>query len=119
MADEQTLASDTTYVIYMPGNRNAEIAAELDAAGVAADVPCIIISRATTQGETLYRTTVGKLVSCPAASAPSLLVVGTVAGAAADDKIKEGQVLGEQCPKVMSLAREHIFHHGNGRSGVE
>lgn len=119
LADERRLAADTTYVIYMPGNRYVEIAAELDAAGVGPDVPCMIISRATTQEETLYRTTVGKLVSCPAATAPSLLIVGAVAGATVDDRIKEGQILGEQCPEVLSLAREHIFHHGNGGSGVE
>jgi uroporphyrin-III C-methyltransferase len=119
LTDERVLADDTTYVIYMPGNRYAEIAAELAAAGVSADVPCIVISRATTREETLYRTTAGKLPLCPAAAAPSLLVVGAVAGAAAGEEFKEGEIAGECCPEILSLAREHPFHQGYGRRGVE
>jgi uroporphyrin-III C-methyltransferase len=111
LTDERSLAHDTTYVIYMPGNRYPEIAAELGKAGVGADVPCVVISRATTRGETLYRTTVGKLSRCPAAAAPSLLVVGAVA---AGEEASEGAISGEQCPEVLSLAREHPFHGGMG-----
>ena len=74
------MAADTTYVIYMPGNRYAELAAELQAAGIGAEIPCVVISRATTKDETIYRTTVGKLPECPAAASPSLIVVGVGRG---------------------------------------
>jgi uroporphyrin-III C-methyltransferase len=80
LVHEHDVASDTTYVIYMPGNRYAALSAELQAAGIGAEIPCVLISRATTKDETVYRTTVGKLSQCPAGVSPSLLVVGMVAG---------------------------------------
>ena len=65
LTNERHVAADTTYVIYMPGNRYAELAVELQAAGIGAEIPCVVISRATTKDETIYRTTVGKLAQCP------------------------------------------------------
>src|ERR1700674_973433 len=79
LTNERHVADDTTYVIYMPGTRYSELAAELQAAGIGAEIPCVVISRATTKDETIYRTTVGKLPECPPAASPSLLVVGIVA----------------------------------------
>ena len=119
LADERSLAGDTTYVIYMPGNRYVEIAAELGAAGVGAEVPCLVISRATTRDEILYRTTVGKLSRCPVAAAPSLLVVGAVAGPAADQDVREGEIAGAECPEIVNLAKEYPFPNENRSSGAE
>ena len=82
LGNERHVAADTTYVIYMPGNRYAELAAELLSAGIGAEIPCVVISRATTKDETIYRTTLGKLPQCPAAASPSLMVVGSIVGAA-------------------------------------
>ncbi len=76
LGNERHVAADTTYVIYMPGNRYAELAAELQAAGIGAEIPCAVISRATTKDETIYLTTVGQLPECPPQASPSLLVVG-------------------------------------------
>src|ERR1700694_4232428 len=42
LAHERPVADDTTYVIYMPGNRYTELAAELQAAGIGADIPCAV-----------------------------------------------------------------------------
>ena len=75
LGNERHVAADTTYVIYMPGNRYAELGAELQAAGIGAEIPCVVISRATTMDETIFRTTVGKLPECPPAQSPSLLLV--------------------------------------------
>ena len=69
----------------MPGNRYAELAAELQAAGIGAEIPCVVISRATTKDETIFCTTVGKLAECPAAASPSLLIVGSVVANAIDE----------------------------------
>src|SRR5580700_2811848 len=80
LCNERHIAPDTTYVIYMPGHRYAELAAELQAAGIGAEVPCAVISRATTKVETICYTSVARLAECPAAVSPSLLVVGIVAG---------------------------------------
>ncbi len=49
LRNERHVAADTTYVIYMPGHRYAELAAELRAAGIGAEIPCAVISRATTK----------------------------------------------------------------------
>src|SRR5579863_5802287 len=61
LQDERQVAAGTTYVIYMPGNRYAELAAELQAAGIGSEVPCVVISRATTRLETMICTTVAEL----------------------------------------------------------
>ena len=119
LTNERHVAEDTTYVIYMPGNRYAELAAELEAAGIGAHIPCVVISRATTRDETIYRTTVGKLPQCPAAAAPSLLVVGYVAGVPAGEETREGELSSELCPEIVSLAMQHPFHNSYGRDSVE
>jgi uroporphyrin-III C-methyltransferase len=122
LGNERHVAADTTYVIYMPGNRYAELAAELLASGIGAEIPCAVISRATTKEEMIYRTTVAHLPECPAAASPSLIVVGMVAAAAA----KETEVNGENFPstlneEVLQLALQHPYHDHDvlGRSGVE
>ena len=95
LSNERHVAADTTYVIYMPGHRYAELAAELQAAGIGAEIPCVVISRATTSDETIFRTTVGHLPECPAAVSPSLLVVGAVAGLATEERAGDSEFSGE------------------------
>ena len=119
LGNEGHVAADTTYVIYMPGNRYAELAAELQAAGIGAEIPCVVISRATTKDEMIYRTTVGRLPECPGAVAPSLIVVGSIAGAAANEDAREGEFSGELSPEILSLALQHPFHNSCGRGDFE
>jgi siroheme synthase len=124
LCNERHVAADTTYVIYMPGHRYAELAAELQAAGIGAEIPCAVISRATTQNETIFRTTIGRLHECPAAASPSLLVVGIVAGVA----VKESDICNSEFSSklnevVLQLALRHPYNdlEGDlhGRSSVE
>src|SRR5260221_12929639 len=119
LINEQQVSDDATYVIFMPGNRYADLAAELQAAGIGAEIPCVVISRATTKDETIYRTTVGKLPRCPAAAAPSLLVVGSIAVAAAGEEAREEDLTDELRSEILSLAMQHPFHDSYGRGGVE
>lgn len=78
-ADWNKLAgSGATLVIYMPGHNYSEIAAKLKAAGVSADTPCAIVSRATTQHQQTHRSTIAELHRSPKLPAPTLLVVGEV-----------------------------------------
>jgi uroporphyrin-III C-methyltransferase len=70
--------SGATLVIYMPGQSYVELAAKLTAAGLTADTPCAIVSRATTSHEQAHRTTVSDLHTAPRLPAPALLVVGEV-----------------------------------------
>ena len=119
LTNERHIANDTTYVIYMPGNRYAELADELRAAGIGAEIPCVVISRATTKDEMIYRTTVGKLPQFPGAAAPSLLVVGSVAGAIASEDVREEEVTGEVRAEILSLAMQHPIHDSYGRGDFE
>jgi uroporphyrin-III C-methyltransferase len=119
MINERDAIADTTYVIYMPGHRYSELALELQAAGIGGDIPCVVISRATTKDETIWRTTVGKLPECPAALAPSLLVVGAIAGAAVDAESRDGELSSNLNEEILSLALQHPFHDSYGGSGVE
>jgi len=124
LSNERHVAADTTYVIYMPGHRYAELAAELQAAGIGAGIPCAVISRATTKDETIFRTTVGRLPECPAAASPSLLVVGIVAGAAAEEAdTHDSEFSSKLNREVLQLALQHPYNNLqgdlHGRSGVE
>lgn len=78
------VSSGATLVIYMPGQRYAEIAKRLLAAGAGADTPCAIISRATAPDQRTYLTSVGLLSNAPRLSAPTLLIVGDVVRFAAE-----------------------------------
>jgi uroporphyrin-III C-methyltransferase len=121
LRNERHVAGDTTYVIYMPGNRYTELAAELQSAGIAAEIPCVVISRATTKDEAILRTTVGQLPECPAAASPSLLVVGIVASLAAEDVAAHDSTFSsKRNEEVLQLALQHPYHdlqgdlHGRG-----
>jgi uroporphyrin-III C-methyltransferase len=119
LRNERHVATDTTYVIYMPGNRYSELAAELQAAGIGTEIPCVVISRATTKDETIFRTTVGKLPGCPQAASPSLLVVGIVAGVAAEVDAHDIEFSSKLNEEVLQLALQHPDHDLYGRGGVE
>lgn len=122
LRNERHVAADTTYVIYMPGHRYAELAAELRAAGIGAEIPCAVISRATTKEETILHTTVARLAECPPAISPSLLVVGIVAGLAAHEveDHSHGETFSQRRnQEVLQLALRHPYHDLHGRRGVE
>jgi uroporphyrin-III C-methyltransferase len=124
LTNERHVAADTTYVIYMPGHRYAELSTELQAAGIGAEIPCVVISRATTRDETILRTTVGRLLECPAAVSPSLIVVGIVAGIAAHETVTpDGEFSSNLNEEVLQLALQHPYNEFeedlHGRSSVE
>jgi uroporphyrin-III C-methyltransferase len=78
-ADWSKLAgSDSTLVIYMPGKNYNELSAKLRAAGLAAETPCAIVSRATTPHQRTHVTTIADLAKSPQLAAPALLIVGEV-----------------------------------------
>jgi uroporphyrin-III C-methyltransferase / precorrin-2 dehydrogenase / sirohydrochlorin ferrochelatase len=120
LGNERHVAADTTYVIYMPGHRYAELASELLAAGVAPEIPAVVISRATTPEETIFRTTVAGLPRCPAAASPSLVVVGIVAASAPEQaNAHDSELSSKLREEVLQLALQHPYHDLYGRGGVE
>jgi len=70
--------SHATLVVYMPGSSYGETSGRLAAAGFATETACAIISRATTPGQRIHRTTLSNLHRAPKLAAPTLLVVGEV-----------------------------------------
>lgn len=72
------VASGATLVIYMPGHQYGAIATRLKAAGALDHTPCAIVSRASTQEQQLYPTTIGELHAAPRLPGPTLLVIGEV-----------------------------------------
>jgi len=68
--------SGATLAIYMPGFDYEKTASQLVAAGLKPQTPCAIISRASSSGQSIHRTTVDALPSAPHLPAPTLLLVG-------------------------------------------
>jgi len=73
------LSADTTLVLYMPGSEYAEVAERLQNSGLPADLPCVIVSRATHAEQQVRWSTVGSLAAEEKLPAPALFIVGRVA----------------------------------------
>jgi uroporphyrin-III C-methyltransferase len=80
-ADWRKLASSgATLAIYMPGHAYPMLAERLLDAGLARATPCAIISSATSEEQAIARCSLGELSSLRPLRAPSLMLVGEVAG---------------------------------------
>lgn len=119
LGNERHVASDTTCVIYMPGGRYAELAAELQEAGIGADVPCVVISHSTMKDELIFHTRVAQLPECPKAASPSLIVVGAVVAEARDSESQRQATKDRMREEILQLALQHPLFDLQGRSGVE
>lgn len=73
------VTSATTLAIYMPGPDYSEVARRLLDAGQPEDLPCVIMSNATSTKQQIRWSTVGGLLSEQRLPAPALLIVGRVA----------------------------------------
>jgi len=73
------VTSTTTLVLFMPGADYADVSERLLAGGLPADIPCTIVSQATSAQQQVRWTNVGKLGSEERLPAPALLIVGRVA----------------------------------------
>jgi uroporphyrin-III C-methyltransferase / precorrin-2 dehydrogenase / sirohydrochlorin ferrochelatase len=73
------LTADTTLVLYMPGSDYGEVAERLCNSGLPADLPCVIVSRATQAQQQVRWATVGSLGTLEKLPAPALFIVGRVA----------------------------------------
>ncbi len=67
---------DATLVIYMPGHDFAGLRAELLAAGLGADIPAVIVSRATTPQQLHQFTTLAEIDQLPRMESPAILLIG-------------------------------------------
>jgi uroporphyrin-III C-methyltransferase len=72
------VSSGSTLVIYMPGQNYTALSVKLRAAGLSADTPCAVVSRASTPDQQTHRTTISDLANAPHLDSPTLLVIGEV-----------------------------------------
>lgn len=73
------VTSTTTLVLYMPGPDYAEVANRLAEGGLPADLPCVIVSRATGSQQQIRWSNISRLATEEKLPAPALLIVGRVA----------------------------------------
>jgi siroheme synthase len=77
--DWAAISNSTTLVLYMPGADYPEVSRRLIEAGQPEDLPCVIVSNATSPHQKIRWTTVSALASEAKLPAPALLIVGRVA----------------------------------------
>jgi uroporphyrin-III C-methyltransferase len=73
---EGVFPQDATLVVYMPGRRFRVLADELIASGIAAETPCVAVSKASAVDEHVHRTTLAGLVDEAVGPAPVILLIG-------------------------------------------
>jgi uroporphyrin-III C-methyltransferase len=73
------VTNTTTLVLYMPGADYADVSQRLLDGGLAADLPCAIVSQATGAQQQVRWSSVARLASEEKLPAPALLIVGRVA----------------------------------------
>jgi uroporphyrin-III C-methyltransferase len=76
--------SETTIVVYMPGPGYSGVSHWLLESGIAAEMPCLVISKASQREQAQSITTLSRLASLPPLPAPALLIVGRVAAQTSD-----------------------------------
>ena len=67
---------DTTLVVYMPGRDFEKISRELLRAGLPADTPSVVVSRATTPEQHVFFSTLTNLAALDNLEAPAILLIG-------------------------------------------
>lgn len=76
---DKLVSSRSTLAIYMPGSDYRRLTADLRAAGLDPNTPCVLISRAGRNDQQVLRTSLSSLAARDALPAPSLLLVGRCA----------------------------------------
>lgn len=67
---------DATLVIYMPGRHFRALADDLIGSGIAADTPCVAVSKASTDEEHVHAATLATIEDDAVGPAPVILLVG-------------------------------------------
>jgi uroporphyrin-III C-methyltransferase len=103
--------TDTTLVIYMPGQDLGKITNHLRDAGWAADTPCLLLSRASLADQREQRSTLAAIENISALEAPSVLIVGEVTRATTKDATLPE--MGERVEFLDEAALEAIMQKGD------
>ncbi|MBZ5661617.1 MAG: uroporphyrinogen-III C-methyltransferase [Acidobacteriia bacterium] len=84
-----SISTDTTVVVYMPGAGYGDLATKFRAAGFDPRTRCLVVSSATTGRQQIHASTLDKLAATSNLPAPALLIVGGVAGQYSDSETPE------------------------------
>ena len=77
--DWSSITSTTTLALYMPGPDYGEVARRLRDAGLPSELPCVIVSNATSPQQQIRWTVLSRLPYEEKPPAPALLIIGRVA----------------------------------------
>jgi uroporphyrin-III C-methyltransferase len=77
--DWSSISSTTTLALYMPGSDYGEVARRLRDAGLPNDLPCVIVSNASSPQQQIRWTVLARLSYEEKLPAPALLMIGGVA----------------------------------------
>jgi siroheme synthase len=83
--DWSSITSTTTLALYMPGPDYGEVAHRLLEAGLPDDLPCVIVSNATTPQQQIRWSALSRLSREEQLPAPALLIIGRVAAQRAQE----------------------------------
>ena len=86
LIESNSISTDTTVVVYMPGADYAALATKFCAAGFNPQTRCLVVSSATTQHQRLHISSLEKLAATPNLPAPVLLIAGDVVGHPTDSE---------------------------------
>ena len=78
------ITAETTVVVYMPGPDYTGVSHWLLESGIAAETPCLVISKASQREQSQSITALSRLASLPPLPAPALLIVGRVVAQTSD-----------------------------------
>jgi uroporphyrin-III C-methyltransferase len=78
---QRLVASNSTLVIYMPGGDYQRLSDDLRGTGLAAETPCTVVSSAGLPAQKVLWSTLEQIGRSAALPAPSLVIVGSCAGA--------------------------------------
>ena len=93
---DKLVSSQSTLVIYMPGNDYHQLSHQLCAAGLDAKTACAVVSSAGRPAQQVLWTDLGSLVRQNPLPAPSLLIVGECASPLRRFWSSHGWVIGEE-----------------------
>ena len=88
-------SGDVTAVVYMPGRNYPELSRRLIDSSFSPHTPCLVVSRATSGEQQVRPSTVAGLADAECLPAPSIVIVGVVAGSYREDAAKKADAIAD------------------------
>lgn len=93
--DSTVYSEGVTAVVYMPGSNYRELSERLVGSSFPRRTPCLVVSRATSGEQRILSSTLAALANAESLPAPSVVIVGEVAGSYRGNDAKEADVVAE------------------------